>query len=232
MIQTAEITRTTDPVEAIEGCLEEGGVIMPGVFDLDLFDAALTRAGAGRLRQSLIEPTNRHEAAVQQVFSEIDVLRALQAAALAKGLPRYNCIGFPAFNLGSSLIPHADNTFISEGVTILAPRSHEGDIILYKDEYFRVGSYMRNDDGKVTRFTTRREGVPGNAIQARGKYYRSDLLLLRQDIPDLDLIAKVHSAASASVEGDESEMRDLVVFDHFVSAYQLSDLVGQAVGED
>ncbi|WP_230678988.1 hypothetical protein, partial [Streptococcus pneumoniae] len=68
---------------------------------------------------------------MQKVITAIDILQALQLAMIARGIPLHNCIGFPGFNLGSSLPPHADNTFVTRGISLLDPRSHLGEITLY-----------------------------------------------------------------------------------------------------
>lgn len=213
-LEIPNITEEDDPHAAIRAALEEGGSFIKGLLDVDRFEQAIEDRG---LKPLGLSPPNYFEAeAVQAALNDTPLLDELDKEMAAGGLPRFNCISCVPFELGSSLPPHADNTFRSIGLTALIPRSHLGVVSLHGDGHFEVVT-TKDSQGSFRRYTSRREeDAEGEFIERQGVYGRGDILLLRQDVPLIGLAAKVHSASSMSKPGDNMSHREVITLDHFV----------------
>lgn len=210
------ISEASSPGEAIRITEEEGGALMRSVFDHSSFGNLVALYGVDLYVGQLEIVEGERSDAVNNVVRKHHLLAEIDDAMSDAGHPSFNLLSLLISQLGGSMPPHADNTFITEGISLLIPRSHTGDFALHGEGAFSVTEWeVRN--GKITRSTDVREGGRGPFIERRSDYGRGDVLFLRQDMPYKGLKAKVHSAASKQNPRHKSYHREVITADHVVN---------------
>lgn len=212
-----EITNTRDPFEAVELALSQGGVLLRSCVDIDELDQSITDTNISEVMIKNEGPGVDYSDKIQKVADRIEIISEIAEATCSFSLKNLNAISFPRFELGCTLPPHADNAFVTRGISVLIPRNHLGDVMLHGDGHFSVGDFYLDEKGVVGRATKYAEYPTGNFTERRSTYTRGDILLLRQDVPHLGLKAKVHSVASSKKTGDDGVMRELVILDHITT---------------
>lgn len=212
-----EITNTRNPLEAVELTIIQGGVLLRDCIDVDELDRSIVDANVSEVVINGAGPGVDYSDKIQKITGRIEILASIAEAMCSFSLGYMNAISFPRFEFGFTLPPHADNTFVAQGISMLIPRNHLGDIMLHGDGHFSVGDFYVDDNGIVGRATKYAENPTGLFTERRSTYGRGDILLLRQDVPHLGLKAKVHSVSSSRKSQDTGNMRELVIFDHITT---------------
>jgi hypothetical protein len=214
--RAAELPCASGSIEAVEKTIVEGACFMKRVIDPDFLSNTFRDVGLEGvdIERGAYLPDDAE--IVPRVMESQGILKGILAALRERDVILPNSISMAEFELGQSLLPHVDNVFITEGVSILMPLGHRGRIGTYKDSHYDISPWSKVS-GKFTRHAER-NNKPGIALEYEGVYERGDVLLLRQDIPSLGKRAKVHSASSESKKSNGSlPTRQVVVFDHIVS---------------
>jgi len=205
-----EIVEETNLDDAVDIGLEVGACLLRSVIDPEDLWRIYREVWKGRADNTFASNT---KARLEAVRERVPIITELESSMKDAALSPFNSASLTSFTIGNAIEPHPDDVARLTGLTALAPVLHAGRVSAYPDDVFTV-SELGLINGKGPMRIARRV-KPGLAVPT---YYKpGDVLLLRQDNPQIAQKSIVHT--SKSVEDLNPRVR-LGAWDRFLKRGQ------------